>query len=134
MINWKERDEVVKFVKFAVLGCLNTLITAVVIWLLMDVFSYNYMIANVWGYLIGVINSFVWSKLWVFKARHSNKIFKELWLFAVACLVAYGIQFVCLLFMVRGLSINEYLAQLLGIFVYGVINFIINRLFTFGDR
>lgn len=134
MINWKDRTEIVKFVKFAILGCFNTLITAVVIWVLMRLLSYSYVTANVWGYLIGIVNSFVWSKLWVFKAQHSNRIGREVFLFSVACLVAYGVQLACLLFMVKCISINEYMAQFLGIFVYGVINFIINRLFTFRNQ
>lgn len=134
MIDWKNREEIVKFVKFAVLGCFNTLITAVVIWILMGAFSYDYITANVWGYLAGIVNSFIWSKLWVFKAQHSNRVWREVCFFAVASLVAYGVQFACLLFWVNCLSVNEYLAQFFGIFVYGVINFVINRLFTFADR
>lgn len=133
MINWKDRNEIVKFLKFALLGCFNTLITAVVIWVLMGLFSYDYIVANVWGYAAGIVNSFVWSKLWVFKANHSNRIWREMLLFGVACLVAYGVQFACLLVMVKCISINEYMAQFLGIFVYGVINFIINRVFTFRE-
>lgn len=134
MIDWTNRKEMVRVAKFAIVGGLNTLITLAAIWALMKFFSFGYITANVCGYVAGIVNSFVWSKLWVFKVRHTRRIGREMLLFALACLVAYSIQFCFLYVMVEYVSIDKYLAQLLGMIVYGFANFIMNRMITFVDR
>lgn len=130
MIKIKDKKEIIRIFKFCVVGCINTLVTAVVIYAMMVILNYNYIISNVVGYIAGLINSFIWNKLWVFQARQTN-IWKEMVFFILAFIVAYGVQFAFLLFMVEKLQINEYLTQFLGLFLYGGINFILNRILTF---
>ena len=60
----------------------------------------KYTIANLAGYIAGVINSFFWSKLWVFKKLNSN-FMREAVLFLVSFGICYGIQFVALLVLVE---------------------------------
>ena len=45
--------------------------------------------------------------------------------------LAYSAQFLFLLMLVELLHCNEYLAQFLGLFIYGAVNFICNRRLTF---
>ena len=45
--------------------------------------------------------------------------------------VAYTAQFLFLVLLVEGLDVNEYLAQFLGLFIYGAANFIANKKITF---
>ena len=44
---------------------------------------------------------------------------------------AYGAQFLFLIGLVEGLDCNEYLAQFLGLFIYGSVNFLMNKRVTF---
>lgn len=130
MIDFRDKKEIIKIIKFGIVGCINTLVTAIVIFVMMKIFSCDYKISNVWGYIIGVINSFVWNKLWVFQSRKTN-VWKEMFLFGIAFLVAYGAQFSFLLVCVEHWDMNEYLATFLGLFIYGGINFVMNRVLTF---
>lgn len=130
MTKIRNRKEIIRIIKFCIVGCINTFITAAVIYVMMYTLAYNYIVSNIVGYVIGVINSFIWNKLWVFQARQTN-IWKEMGWFTAAFLIAYGVQFVFLLFMVEKLYMNEYLSQFLGLFLYGGINFIMNRVLTF---
>ena len=43
----------------------------------------------------------------------------------------YTAQFLFLVLLVEGLDVNEYLAQFLGLFIYGAANFIANKKITF---
>ena len=45
--------------------------------------------------------------------------------------MAYSSQFLFLLMLVELLHCNEYLAQFLGLFIYGAVNFMTNRHVTF---
>ena len=119
-----------QLIRFGIVGVINTLITLAVIYLLQEVLDVKYTTANLAGYVAGVINSFFWSKLWVFKKLNSNFI-REAVLFLISFGVCYGIQFVSLLVLVELLHIPDLWAQLLVMVVYTLCNFIMNRCITF---
>ena len=126
--------ETVRLVRFFTVGALNALITAVMVWLMMAVIGAGYILANIVAYLIAQTNNFIWSKYWIFindNKKAKNSLFKEILFFASAFLVAYGLQFLFIVFLVEIVGMNEYLAQFLGLFVYGGVNYFANRFITF---
>lgn len=125
--------ESVRILRFAIVGSSNALITAIVIWVLMDILECNYLWSNVAGYVAALVNNFFWSKYWVFNSRES-KFWKEVPLFMVAFGCAYTTQFLFLLLMVEVIGLDEYLAQFLGLFIYGTVNFIMNKKLTFNMK
>lgn len=118
--------ESVRIFRFIIVGTLNALITALVIWVLMKGVGCNYLWSNIAGYVAALVNNFFWSKYWIFSSRN-GKFEREVPLF----LVAFGLQFLSLLLMVEIGDMNEYLAQFLGLFVYGAVNFTMNKRLTF---
>ena len=108
--------ESVRIFRFAVIGTLNALITAFVIWLMMDELSYDYIPANITAYVVAQIHNFIWSKYWIFCSAFG---------------LAYSAQFLFLVTLVECGDVNEYLAQFLGLFIYGTVNFIVNKKLTF---
>lgn len=128
-----DRKTVYQFIRFAIVGVLNTSVSLVIIYLLMHLFSVEYKLSNLIGYIAGVINSFFWSKLWVFKKNNSN-IIKEAVCFIIIFAVCYGIQFAALLLFVETWHIDKDISQLLGMCVYTLFNFILNRCITFRIR
>ncbi|MCZ2656388.1 MULTISPECIES: GtrA family protein [Bacteroides] len=124
--------ESVRIFRFAVIGTLNALITAFVIWLMMDELSYDYIPANITAYIVAQIHNFIWSKYWIFpKAEQKNNIWKQILFFCSAFGLAYSAQFLFLVTLVECGDVNEYLAQFLGLFIYGTVNFIVNKKLTF---
>lgn len=122
--------ESVRIFRFVIVGTSNAVITAFVIWLLMDGLGCNYLWSNLAGYVAALVNNFLWSKYWVFSSR-SGKLLHEALLFLIAFGCAYSTQFLSLLLMVQVLGVDEYLGQFLGLFVYGAVNFLMNRKLTF---
>lgn len=125
--------ESVRILRFAMVGSLNALITAIVIWVLMDILDCNYLWSNVAGYVSALVNNFFWSKYWVFSSKE-GKFWKEVPLFLIAFGCAYTIQFLFLLLMVEIIGLDEYLGQFLGLFIYGAVNFVMNKKVTFNKR
>lgn len=76
--------------KYGVIGASNTLITLVAFYLLNTLVGLSYGIANVIGYVLGVINSFVWNRNWVFKTHNSVK--REALLFGIGFLICLALQ------------------------------------------
>lgn len=124
--------ESVRIFRFTVIGTLNAIIVALVIWLMMDEFSYDYIPANVLAYVVAQIHNFIWSKYWIFPTEDKkNSLWKQLLFFCSAFGLAYSAQFLFLVTLVECADVNEYLAQFLGLFIYGAVNFVINRRLTF---
>ena len=97
---------------------------------LQELLHVKYTVANLAGYIAGVINSFFWSKLWVFKKLNSN-FMREAVLFLVSFGICYGIQFVALLLLVEVLHMADTWAQLVSMVVYTLCNFALNKCITF---
>ncbi len=125
-----EVRDTVRIIRFILVGMLNALIMSLIVWLMMDELGIDYRPANVTAYVVAQINNFFWSKYWIFTSC-SGHLCREVLLFLLAFGCAYVAQFMVLLLMVEILGLNEYLAQFLGLFVYGAVNFLMNRHMTF---
>ncbi len=126
--------EPVRIFRFATVGTLNALITAIVVWLMMHIEGEDYITANIVAYIVAQVHNFVWCKYWIFpieKDTKKNSIWHQMLFFTCAFAVAYSAQFLFLLMLVELLHCNEYLAQFLGLFVYGAVNFMANKHITF---
>lgn len=123
--------ESTRIARFAIIGTFNALITALVVWVMMDVIAVNYLISNVVAYLVAQIHNFVWSKYWIFPTNKKSSILQQVLLFSIVFGLAYGAQFIFLLILVEKIGCNEYLSQFFGLFVYGGINFMLNKKVTF---
>ncbi|OAV63356.1 GtrA-like protein [Bacteroidales bacterium Barb6XT] len=116
-------------VKYGIVGVSNTLITAGIIWVMMKVAEFPDVVSNITGYVAGVLNSFIWNKQWTFKSSDS-------WVssgirFGVVFGICYLLQLGVLLLLNRHLAIDPYYNQLIAMAFYTVINFLMNKYFTF---
>lgn len=118
-----------QMLKFGLVGILNTLITLAAIYISGNVFNANYAVANVIGYLLGFLNSYVCNKLWTFKSMGSVK--KETVRFIAVTVICYLLQLGFLVVLKEVLGINKNLAQLMAMVFYTFINFLGHRYFTF---
>lgn len=118
-----------QIIRFILVGFSNAVITYI-IYVIMRWMNFPPGLSNAVGYIAALINSFIWSKLWVFQTRRTN-LWREIICFALAFLLAYGCQFVFFKTMIFHADINEYLVQFLGLFIYGAVNFVVNRRVTF---
>ncbi|MDL2221591.1 GtrA family protein [Parabacteroides sp. OttesenSCG-928-N08] len=122
--------EIVKqAIKYGIVGVSNTLITAIVIWVLMKLFGVPDVTSNAIGYAAGVLNSFIWNRQWTFKSQSG-------WVqsairFGIVFAICYLLQLVVLLWLNKTLTIDPYYNQLIAMAFYTVINFIMNKFYTF---
>lgn len=104
---------------------------AVTVWVMMDELEINYMLSNVTAYILAQIHNFIWCKYWIFPTKKKSNTWRQVLLFSIAFGMAYGAQFLFLIGLVEVLDCNEYLAQFLGLFIYGSVNFLMNKRVTF---
>lgn len=123
--------ESTRIFRFAVIGTLNAVITALMVWFMMHVVDVNYRLSNVTAYIVAQTHNFLWSKYWIFPSDKKSSTWRQVLLFSIAFGLAYIAQFLFLIGLVEGLDCNEYLAQFLGLFVYGTVQFLMNKRLTF---
>ena len=133
----------VQLIKYGLVGVSNSLITLIVIFVCNELLGMKLMLADVIGYVAGVINSFIWNKNWVFKS-HNHRLRYELSLFLTGFLLCFALQFLTVLLLrnpMKALELSafgiptdtmgEYAAVCIGMVVYTLSNYVFNRCLTF---
>jgi len=118
-----------QFLKFGIVGISNTLVTISTIFILMSLMGVSYIISNIVGYILGLINSFILNKIWTFKSRATAG--KEGIRFVLVFGICYLIQLAALIFLKEKVGVTKELAQLLAMIIYTMLNFTGNKLYTF---
>ncbi|QIW19345.1 GtrA family protein [Bacillus thuringiensis] len=111
-----------KFLKFSLIGILNTLIT-MISYITSVEFGINYLIVNCLAYLIGIINSYYWNKNWVFEFKN-----KEISLF----LKFLTVNLIVLIF--NTITLFILVDKLFSISVGMIMNFFLHKLWTFNKQ
>lgn len=117
-----------EFIKFGIVGVSNTLITFVVYNILLKI-GINYLVANIIGYICGMINGFIWSKNWVFRVNKESKMYFIK--FALVNLLSLAVSTGLLMVLVKQLSLNSTITQLITTCITVVINYLLNKIYTF---
>ena len=120
----------IQFIKFGLVGCLNTLVDLIVFTLLNAIFHIYYL-AKIVSYSCGVLNSYFFNTRWTFQKEH-KKSAKEFILFVVINLISLGVSlgmlYVCRnLFMIR----IDFISNVIATVVSLIVNFIGNKLIVF---
>lgn len=127
--NKKFYDLFKQFIKFIIIGVMNSLISFFTFIILTDLFLINDIIANIISYAVGVINSFIFNKFWTFKS--SLMSLKEALLFIVIFLISLSIQLVVYKISKEVFYIHKNISFLISMIVYTSINFTLNKFITF---
>ena len=117
-----------EFIKFGIVGVSNTIITFIVYNILLKLGVY-YLAANIIGYICGMINGFIWSKNWVFKVDRESKMYFIK--FALVNLLSLAVSTYLLMVLVNSFSINRTIAQLITTCITVLINYLLNKVWTF---
>lgn len=146
MINKSEAAKtLVQLAKYGVIGVMNTLITAISFYLLNTWLKVPYGPSNIIGYVLGVINSFIWNRNWVFKTKNNFK--RELLLFVCGFLICLALQLCVSWILLEGLGwkslpddiipffpmekAGQNIVMVLAMVVYTLANYAYNRCVTF---
>ena len=135
----------IQLLKYGVIGILNTLITLIAFYLLNTKLELPYGIANVIGYVLGVINSFLWNRNWVFKTK--NDVKRELFLFVCGFLICLALQLCVSWILLEGLGwknlpddiipffpmqkAGQNIVMVVAMVAYTLANYVYNRMVTF---
>ena len=125
-----------QFILFCCVGAANTIITMAVLYLLNSVLGVNHLIASAIGYMCGVVNGYMWSTFLVFKKKKTATNASK---FIIVNLIVLGVNTILMYLFVDIIGMSDVFglgalpAQALTICVTMVLNFTLNKFWTFKE-
>ena len=124
--NWEQ------LVKFCIVGGTGYVVNLVVFTLLLHGLGLHYIPAAVGSFLVAVSNNYAWNRLWTFRSQRRGVAYQGI-RFLVVSTLALGANLAVLHLLVT-LGANEVLAQAIAIVLVTPINFVGNKLWSFGPH
>lgn len=122
------RQEQIQFIKFCIIGCINTSINFVIFYSLV-LLGTNYRLAGLGGFLVGAIISFIFNRKYTFSKENKNgSYFAKFLVVQIACAI---LHLSTITLFVNYIYNDVNVAQVLGISITTVVNFLCQRIWVF---
>lgn len=135
----------IQLIKYGIIGVMNTIITLVAFYLLNTKLGIPYGVSNIVAYILGVINSFLWNRNWVFKTGANFK--REALLFGCGFVLCWLLQGIVSWVLLEGLDMKhlpndvipffpmekagQNIVMVVAMVIYTIANYAYNRFVTF---
>ena len=139
MMNKETVDKFAQFIKFGIVGVSNNMIFYVVNITVLFLFKnsgaeFDYVVANIAGFLISVLWSFYWNNKFVFKTGETER--RSVWKTLLKTYMAYGFTGIILnnvlsYVWIEVFGISKFIAPLINLFLTVPVNFLLNKLWAF---
>jgi putative flippase GtrA len=120
---------IVQFLKFALVGVSNTLLTLLVYTFLLKVVGMWYLAASAIGFIAGATNGFLLNRRWTFREHVGDALTPVRWAVVQTCGLAVneGMLYV----LVNDANLDKVLAQVAATVIVTITTFLANRAWTF---
>ena len=124
--NWEQ------LLKFCVVGASGYAVNLAVFTFLVTGFGMHYLPAAALSFLVAVTNNYVWNRLWTFRAQRGSVAYQGM-RFVVVSGLALGANLLILELLVSATD-QPVLSQAIAIVLVTPVNFVGNKLWSFGPR
>jgi len=124
--NWEQ------LAKFCLVGVSGYVVNLAVYAVLLDAVGLHYISAAVGSFLVAVTNNYLWNRLWTFRAQRGGVAYQGMRFFVVSTMALLANLAVLQLLVTLGLG--EVVAQAVAIVLVTPVNFVGNKLWSFGPR
>ncbi|MGL5379105.1 GtrA family protein [Clostridium sp.] len=117
------------FIKFAIVGVMNTLLNWIIFFFLNNVGVY-YIVSNIIAYTISTIHSYFWNSIWVFKYSEGSKAKASL-KFILLNIGGLILNTSILFILVDVFKMDKFIGLILTTAIVMIINYIFNKVWVF---
>ncbi len=122
-----EKQDLMKPLKFILVGIMNTIVGYGAFFILS--YFFYYIIALIIAHIIGVTNSFLWNKYWTFRTQKNH--LRELIKFNLVYLVVLMVNIAILSILVDYLKVDPRLGQLIVLPTVTIISYFGHKYWSF---
>ena len=119
-------DDLSRFIKFGLVGVLNTIINWI-LFILLDSIGVYYIISNIIAYGISTLNSYLWNSKWVFKYTGDN-VNQTTFKFITLNIIGLVLNTIILFLLVDIIKLPKIIALIIATGVVMILNYFINKL------
>jgi dolichol-phosphate mannosyltransferase len=120
-----------QLVKFAAVGASGYVVNLAIFALLAEGLGLHHLLAAIGAFCVAVSNNFIWNRRWTFDALDGHAGFQAA-RFLTVSLVGLGFNLVLLELMVSAANVPELPSQAIAVALSMPVNFVGNKLWTFG--
>lgn len=125
-------NDLFRFIKFGLVGALNTAINWIVFIILNSLGMY-YIGSNIISYSISTLNSYIWNSRWVFKYEGDN-VKKTTFKFIVLNMIGLILNTFILYILVDIVGVSKIVGLAIATAIVMILNYFINKLWVFKKR
>lgn len=127
---YKKYEEIVNYL---IVGVLTTLVSIIVYAIFTKLFHVNYMISNVFSWIVSVLFAYVTNKKFVFKSKcdSKKKVFVEIYQFFKYRILSFLIDVLLMYVFVELITLDDMIAKLIVQIIVIVLNYVFSKLFVF---
>ena len=126
------RQNWLQLARFCTVGASGYVVNLAVYTLLLRGADVHYLLAATGSFLVAVTSNYTWNRLWTFRRQRGHVGYQGL-RFLVVSTIALGANLVILYTLVR-LDVDKVPAQAIAIVLVTPLNFVGNKLWSFGRR
>jgi putative flippase GtrA len=119
-----------QFMKFSIVGASNVLVAMLAYYLLIH-FGVRYIAANTIGYVLSILNAFIWNHQFVFRNQTQGSFVAPLIKTFLIYGISYFINTACLWLLVELCAVSDRIAPLIAVVVVVPINFLMNKYWVY---
>jgi dolichol-phosphate mannosyltransferase len=121
----------IQLFKFGVVGATGYVVNLAVFAVLVELGGVHHIPGAIGAFCVAVMNNFFWNRHWTFRATHGHPGFQAARFFTVS-LLALGVNLIVLSLLVDAAGVAELPSQAIAVAFAMPLNFIGNKLWTFG--
>lgn len=118
-----------RFIKFGLVGVLNTIINWI-LFILLNSMGIYYIISNIIAYSISTLNSYLWNSKWVFKYTGDN-VNQTTFKFIILNIIGLVLNTIILFLLVDIIKLPKIIALIIATGIVMILNYFINKLWVF---
>jgi len=122
----------VQLAKFCVVGASGYVINLAVYTALLRGAGWHYAAAATVSFLVAVTNNYTWNRLWTFRAQRGHVAYQGMRFLVVSTLAL--LANLAVLYLLVSVGLGEVVAQAIAIVLVTPVNFVGNKLWSFGPR
>jgi dolichol-phosphate mannosyltransferase len=129
----KYKNNLIKeFLKFSFVGAIGTLINLTILYLLTEKARMYYIFSAIFAFILSMTSNFILNKIWTFKENLKSNITQKYLKFTLVSITALTVNLLFLYIFTEVYGIYYLISLILAIGIALVINFLGNKLWTFG--